>query len=203
MLWLLIPSVCVCESQFKDTVIGVFLTAQQSVETLCSENQTQSAVMLVSISLHWRGEKHKDFWLYTEMFQHHWGMCIECFKLYAADEIKLQCQNKKTYQVGGLAFLMLNADTDVIIKREVENILPEVSTRVDSWKWIEVVWFKPVSDVGWLTLLVWFCYLDTGQCYVNVPQSLIQTYSCDEVCVCCSCLQTAHSLLERERLSAG
>lgn len=61
-------------------------------------------------------------------------MCIECFKLYAADEIKLQCQNKKIYQVGGLAFLMLNADTDVIIKREVENILPEVSTRVDSWK---------------------------------------------------------------------
>lgn len=40
-------SKCVCESQFKDTVIGVFLTAQQSVETLCSENQTQSAVMLV------------------------------------------------------------------------------------------------------------------------------------------------------------
>lgn len=145
-----------------------------------------------------RGKKHKIFWLYTKMFQHHWGMCIECFKLYAADEIKLQCQNKKIYQVGGLAFLMLNADTDVIIKREVENILPEVSTRVDSWKWIEVVWFKPVSDVGWLTLLVWFCYLDTGQCYVNVPQSLIQTYSCDEVCVLQLSADLTQSPRERE-----
>lgn len=76
-------------------------------------------------------------------------MCIECFKLYAADEIKLQCRNKKIYQVGGLAFLMLNADTDVIIKREVENILPEVSTRVwtlgNELKWSDLSRFQTLD----------------------------------------------------------